>query len=162
MKTTKLILLFAITYLCSSCLGGLINPDAAVGGNMSCTLNGSTWKAKDATAINILGSLSITGVSGSGKNTQTLLLTIDQAKVKAGTTIDLSDESNNLIALLTSYTNTVNGVDNLFSVSEGTIKITSASGKKVEGTFSFIAEDFSGQNKPVKVENGKFSVSVFL
>jgi Family of unknown function (DUF6252) len=162
MKTTKLILLFAITYLCSSCLGGLFNPDVAAGGSMSCTINGSSWKANEASAINILGSLSITGLSGSGKNTQTILLTIDQTKVKAGTTIDLSDESNNLIALLTSYTKTVNGVDNLYAVSEGTIKITSVSGKKVEGTFSFPAEDFSGENKPVKIENGKFSVNIFL
>jgi Family of unknown function (DUF6252) len=162
MKTTKLIFLLAITYLCSSCLGGLFNPDVAAGGSMSCTINGSSWKANEASAINILGSLSITGLSGSGKNTQTILLTIDQTKVKAGTTIDLSDESNNLIALLTSYTKTVNGVDNLYAVSEGTIKITSVSGKKVEGTFSFPAEDFSGENKPVKIENGKFSVSVFL
>jgi Family of unknown function (DUF6252) len=162
MKTTKLILLLAITYLCSSCLGGLVNPDAASGGSVSCTIDGKSWSAKEASGLTMFGGVSVTGTAGSGKNTQTLLLSFDEAKAKTGTTIDLSDEPLSIVSNLTSYQTTVNGIDNFYAVSEGSIIITSATKSKVEGTFSFTGEDLSGGNKPIQVTNGKFSVKLLL
>jgi Family of unknown function (DUF6252) len=162
MKKSNLISLFVIALIFSSCFGGLLSPDSLGGGSMSCNINGSSWKASEATGLNILSSISITGTNGSGKNTSSVLLTFDKASAKTGTTIDLAETNFNVGSALTSYTSTTNGVDAIYAVTEGTIKITAASGKKVEGTFSFTAEDFTGKNKAVKLESGKFSVSLLL
>lgn len=162
MKKSNILLFLAVSYLCSSCLGGLLSPDAIGGGSMTCNVNGSSWKASDATGINILGSITVTGTSGTGKNTSTILLAFDKANAKAGTVIDLSETNLSLGSSLTSYTASTNGVDITYGVTEGSIKITSASGSKIAGTFSFTGIDFTGKNKDVKVENGKFSASLLL
>jgi hypothetical protein len=162
MKKLNILLFIAVSYLCSSCLGGLLSPAKLGGGSMTCSINGSSWKASEATGINILGSVSVSGTSGSGKNTSSVLLAFDKANAKKGTTIDLSEINFNVGSSITSYTTTINDVNLTYGVTEGTINITAASGSKIEGTFSFTGVDFTGKNKDVKVENGKFSVNLLL
>ncbi len=164
MKKYTLIALLSIAYLCSGCLGKLINPDKLIGGgSMSCSINGQSWEASEASGLRLFGSVTLTGVKGSGKNTSTILLAFDQDKAKAGTTIDLNDKTLNLLTSeLTSYVSTVNGVDINYLTTEGKIKITAASGSKIEGTFSFKGEDISGNKKTVTIENGKFSINLLL
>lgn len=162
MKKYTLISLITLAYLCSGCLGNLVNPDKVSGGSMSCTINGQSWQASEASGLRLLGSVSITGTTGSGKNSSTLLVTFDQEKAKAGTTIDLNDPTLNIASSLTSYVSTVNGVDINYLTTEGKIKITAVSGSKIEGTFNFKGEDTSGKNKAITIENGKFSVNLLL
>ena len=162
MRKHTLITLLSIVYLCSGCLGKLINPDKLIGGSMSCTVNGQPWEASEASGLRLFGSVSLTGVKGSGKNTSTLLLAFDQDKAKAGTTIDLNATASSLGSSLTSYAATVNGVEGNYLPTEGKIKITAASGSKIEGTFSLKGEDISGKNKAVTIENGKFSINLLL
>ncbi len=162
MKTHTLIALLSITYLCSGCLGKLINPDKLVGGTMSCTVNGQSWEASEASGLRLFGTVSLTGSNGSGKNTSTLLLAFDKDKAKAGTTIDLNDATLSISSELTSYMTTVNGVETNYLPTEGKIKITAASGSKIEGTFSLKGEDITGKNKTITIENGKFSVNLLL
>jgi Family of unknown function (DUF6252) len=157
----KTILFLAIlSALCSSCLSSIT--ENLVGGSMSCKINNADWNSKEATAINILGSLSITAMSGDDQNSSTVLLTIDKANAKAGKKIDLGKENLNLGSALTSYSSNVNGVQAMYTVTSGMINITAVNGSKIEGTFSFKGFDITGKNKEVSIENGKFSVNTLL
>jgi hypothetical protein len=162
MKKLNFLFILSIAALCSSCFGGLLSPDGVGGGSISCDINGKNWKAEEAAGVNVLGIVSITGTTGSGKNTSTLLLALEKEKIKTGATVDLSDEGFGLGSALTSYNTTVNGVEAFYAVTSGEIKISSSSGSKISGSFNFKAEDLSGVNKTLNVENGKFSVNVLL
>ncbi len=163
MKTTHYIFILAISIFCSSCLGGLLSPDAAAGGSISCKIDGKSWSATEAAAVSVLGIVSITGTTGSGKNTSTILLALPKAKVKSGATIDLIEEDLADFSLaLTSYASTVNGVTTNYIVTGGEIKINTAKGSKISGTFNFTGEDLTGEKPTVKIESGKFDVSVLL
>ncbi len=161
MKKTHFLFLIALVYLCTGCIGNLINPDKLINGTMSCKVDGQSWAANEASGVNVFGTISITGLNGTSKNGSTILLSIDKEKAKVGTTIDLTD-SNLLTSALSSYGTTTNGVDNFYVVSTGNVKITAANGSKLEGTFSFEADDLTGNNKTISVENGKFSINVLL
>lgn len=163
MKTTHYLFISIIGICCSGCLGNLISPDAVAGGSISCKINGKSWTANEAAAVSVLGIVSMTGTTGSGKNTSTVLLALPKDKVKSGANIDLAEENlEDFTLALTSYEATVNGVKTFYAVTTGEIKINIAKGKKISGTFSFKGVDLTGENPDVNIESGKFDVSVLF
>jgi hypothetical protein len=158
MKKLQQILIITIAYLCVGCIDKKINPNATVGGKLTCNIDGKEWKATEASGLNVLDLITITGTSGKGKAMETIQLSIDKTLAVTGTTIDVNDTGNSFASLLTSYTKNVNGQETICSVTEGKIKITLATKSKIEGSFDLVVNDFTGTTADIKISNGQFSV----
>jgi uncharacterized protein with LGFP repeats len=126
-------------------------PQGQMQGSIECNIDGQAWKATNTVAgQQDFEKLTIIGRDGKGAG---IALYIPNSELKAGSTIKLAATGMGIIAAATKFTK-ADGKE--FYVTTGSIVVTNAVNKKVEGNFDF--KSIEG-GTTLNVTNGRFSVS---
>lgn len=155
MKSMKTILFASLCTLLFSCNKSDI-PAITGGGNMSATVDGSSWNATLAVQATISsGVLSVGGTGTAGQ----INLTIGTYTGPKAYTINAASPS--ISAMYTLTTSPFTSYSATSVLGSGTITITSDTGGYVEGTFSFDGKNNSGPTILTKtVTSGSFKAKL--
>ena len=114
-------------------------------GTVKLKANGTSYNFKNITAASAIGLITINGETDDGKISISLMMT---STIENGE-YEFNAEGSTLTALYTEN-------DNGYFPENGTFKITSHSGKKIKGTFSFTGQSMNGET--VEITDGSFDV----
>lgn len=147
-NTTKILVLFLVTFIASSCFKK-IKEDLIPSGSATLIANGTNVSLGTPTAVTLLGVVTIE--ANKDKSGYTILL--NKSDIKEGKTYDLKSSTG-------VFTYQHDGT--FYSPSTGTLEITKFTDNKiVEGKFSFDGNAVGSTSKKMTA-SGTFSVSIIL
>jgi hypothetical protein len=147
-NTTKILVLFLLTVVASSCLKK-IKEDLTPSGTASIVVNGTTVDLGTPTAVTLFGIVTVEAL----KNKNGFTLVLNKSDIKAGKTYDLKS-STGIFTFLNDGT--------YYVPSTGTLEITKFTDNKiVEGVFNFEGAAAGSVSKRMSA-TGTFSVSIIL
>lgn len=163
LRTIRLFSLIAVGLLVAACDSGGGNDDVLAVGNMEAQVDGTNWKATNATAnkVTAAGTLSIT-ITGArvGASTETMqvAITVQNGELPGPGTYTLSndDDFSDGVAAQGSYTLSLSPTSTYFSTT-GTLTLDAIDDDGASGTFSFSGENPSS-GETVDVQSGRFNV----